>query len=105
MRPDKSAHPFLKMAIPALLMLSSISVILLAYFFYDIMGGFDFFVALDLFVKTIRCMSIGGFTLRSEGNSLLCTLVSFWTSFPLCVYGLADSVMVTASITLFCCIQ
>ncbi|KAL5110587.1 Signal peptide peptidase-like 2B [Taenia crassiceps] len=40
MRPDKSTNPFLKLVIPALLILSSISVILLAYFFYDVMVYF-----------------------------------------------------------------
>ncbi|KAL5968773.1 Signal peptide peptidase-like 2B [Taenia solium] len=40
MPPDESAHPFLKIVITALLILSSISVILLAYFFYDVMVYF-----------------------------------------------------------------
>ncbi|EUB62988.1 Signal peptide peptidase-like 2A [Echinococcus granulosus] len=44
MRPDKSVHPFLKIAIPTLLILSSVSVVLLAYFFYDIMVYFFIFV-------------------------------------------------------------
>ncbi|VDK43600.1 unnamed protein product [Taenia asiatica] len=40
MLPNESAHPFPKIVITALLILSSISVILLAYFFYDVMVYF-----------------------------------------------------------------